>query len=203
MKIIINKIRYKRRNFNWHSFFLISTLLSFRDDLILVTNPEKTRSGSTSWKIRSGSTLLGGIELLFSWQQSRVYKEVTQLSDFFVTTTISLQAKLLSHRDVLFFLYGVCRLPLVKCKLRTMIYYHWQQSRLAPRLLSILKMATSFFTILVKYFVVCLFWNSFPCLWLWRASLTWTTAIRLLLQLSHCPIQIQSTHYDLTHCAAN
>jgi hypothetical protein len=23
------------------------------------------------------------------------------------------------------FLYGVCRLPLVKCKLRTMIYYHW------------------------------------------------------------------------------
>jgi hypothetical protein len=59
--------------------------------------------------------------------QSRVYKEVTQLSDFFVTTTISLHAKILSHRDVLFFLYGVCRLPLVKCKLRTMTYYHWVQ----------------------------------------------------------------------------
>jgi hypothetical protein len=58
---------------------------------------------------------------------TRVEKEVTQLSDFFVTTTISLHAKFLSHRDVLFFiLYGVCRLPLVKCevkcKLRTIIY---------------------------------------------------------------------------------
>jgi hypothetical protein len=61
------------------------------------------------------------------WLQPRVYTEVTQLSDFFVTTTISLHAKLLLHRDVLFFLYGVCRLPLVKCKLRTMIYYHWLQ----------------------------------------------------------------------------
>jgi hypothetical protein len=35
--------------------------------------------------------------------EARVYKEVTQLSDFFVTTTISLHEKLLSHRDVLFF----------------------------------------------------------------------------------------------------